>query len=161
MTIKAGDKIPSATLYVMTADGPDGLSTDELFGGKKVAMFGLPGAFTPTCSAQHVPSYLSNAAALKEKGIDTIICLSVNDAFVMGAWGKDQGVGDKVRMVADGSAEFATATGLELDLGERGLGLRCQRFSMIVDNGVVQDIETEAPPSAELTGAEKMLEKLP
>ncbi|MBT3305097.1 MAG: peroxiredoxin [Alphaproteobacteria bacterium] len=162
MTIQTGDTIPNLTLHVMGEDGgPQAISTDELFKGKLVALFGLPGAFTPTCSASHLPGYVQNADALKAKGVDDIICVSVNDAFVMAAWGKDQGVGDKVRMVADGSAEFATATGLELDLGERGLGLRCQRFSMIVDNGVVQDIETEAPPSAELTGAEKMLEKLP
>ena len=162
MTIQTGDTIPNLTLHVMGEDGgPQAISTDELFKGKLVALFGLPGAFTPTCSASHLPGYVQNADALKAKGVDDIICVSVNDAFVMAAWGKDQGVGDKVRMVAAGSAEFATATGLELDLGERGLGLRCQRFSMIVDNGVVQDIETEAPPSAELTGAEKMLEKLP
>ena len=162
MTIQTGDTIPNLTLHVMGEDGgPQAISTDELFKGKLVALFGLPGAFTPTCSASHLPGYVQNADALKAKGVDDIICVSVNDAFVMAAWGKAQGVGDKVRMVADGSAEFATATGLELDLGERGLGLRCQRFSMIVDNGVVQDIETEAPPSAELTGAEKMLEKLP
>ncbi|NQV84797.1 MAG: peroxiredoxin [Rhodospirillales bacterium] len=161
MTIKVGDTIPNLTLYVMGEDGgPQAILTDELFKGKRVALFGLPGAFTPTCSASHLPGYVKNADALREKGIDDIICVSVNDAFVMAAWGKEQAVGDRVRMVADGSAEFATATGLELDLGERGLGMRCQRYSMIVEDGVVRDIETEAPPTAELTGAEKMLEKI-
>ena len=160
MTIKAGDKIPSATLYVMTADGPYGLSTDELFGGKKVAMFGLPGAFTPTCSAQHVPSYLSNAAALKEKGIDTIICLSVNDAFVMGAWGKDQGVGDTIVMAGDGAALFSKAMGLDMDLTERGMGVRCQRFSMVVTDGVVTVLNHEAPGEYRVSSAEAMLEQL-
>ncbi|MBC8338964.1 MAG: peroxiredoxin [Alphaproteobacteria bacterium] len=161
MTIKIGDTIPNATLHVMGEDGgPQAISTDDLFKGKLVALFGLPGAFTPTCSASHLPGYVQHADALREKGIDDIICVSVNDAFVMTAWGIDQNVGDKVRMVADGSAAFALATGLELDLTERGLGMRCMRFSMIVDNGVVKDIETEDPPSAELTGAEKMLEKI-
>ncbi|MBC8268316.1 MAG: peroxiredoxin [Rhodospirillaceae bacterium] len=160
MTIKAGDKIPSATLYVMTDDGPDGLSTDALFGGKKVAMFGLPGAFTPTCSAQHVPSYLSNAAALKAKGVDTIVCLSVNDAFVMGAWGKDQGVGDAIVMAGDGSALFSKAMGLDMDLTERGMGVRCQRFSMIVDDGVVTVLNHEAPGEYRVSSAEVMLEQL-
>jgi peroxiredoxin len=140
--------------------GPQPITTDELFKGKLVALFGLPGAFTPTCSNVHLPGYVQHADALREKGAEDIICLSVNDAFVMAAWGKDQSVGDRVRMVADGSGAFAAATGLELDLVEGGLGMRCQRFSMIVDNGVVKDIETEGPPVAELTGAEKMLEKI-
>jgi glutaredoxin/glutathione-dependent peroxiredoxin len=160
MTISAGEKIPSATLYVMTADGPNSLSTDELFGGKKVAMFGLPGAFTPTCSAQHVPSYLSHAAALKEKGVDTIVCLSVNDAFVMGAWGKDQGVGDSIVMAGDGGALFSKAMGLDVDLTGRGMGVRCQRFSMIVDDGVVTTLNHEAPGEYRVSSAEVMLEQL-
>ena len=143
MTIKAGDKIPSIELKTMTSDGPDGITTDDLFNGKKVILFGLPGAFTPTCSAKHVPSYVQHADAIKAKGIDTIACISVNDAFVMGAWGKDQNVGDKVMMLADGSAEFTKAAGLELDLVARGMGVRCQRFSMIVDNGVVQSINID------------------
>ncbi len=161
MTIKIGDSIPAATLYVMGEDGgPAPITTDELFKGKTVALFGLPGAFTPTCSASHLPGFVQNADAIREKGADDIICVSVNDAFVMTAWGMDQNVGDKVRMVADGSAEFAKATGLELDMIERGLGVRCQRFSMIVVDGVVKDIETEEPPQAEKTGAEAMLEKM-
>jgi len=160
MTITPGDAIPSATLSVMTADGPAAVSTDELFKGKKVALFGLPGAFTPTCSAQHVPGYLLNADALKAKGIDGIVCLSVNDAFVMGAWSKDQGVGDAIVMAADGSAELTRAMGLELDLTARGMGIRCDRFSMIVDDGVVTTINREAPGEFRISGAETMLGQL-
>ena len=161
MTIKIGDTIPNVTLFVMGEDGgPQAITTDELFKGKLVALFGLPGAFTPTCSVSHLPGYVKHADALREKGANDIICLSVNDAFVLTAWGVDQNVGEKVRMVSDGSATFAKATGLELDLTEKGLGMRCQRFSMIVDDGVVKDIETEDPPTAELTSAEKMLEKM-
>ncbi|MBC8445212.1 MAG: peroxiredoxin [Rhodospirillaceae bacterium] len=160
MTIKPGDSIPSATLYMMAADGPTSASTEDLFKGKKVALFGLPGAFTPTCSAQHVPGYLENAAALKEKGIDSIICLSVNDAFVMGAWGKDQGVGDEIIMAADGSALFSKAMGLDMDLTERGMGVRCQRFSMIVDDGVVSVLNHEPPGEFRISSAETMLEQL-
>ena len=161
MTIQVGDSIPNETVFVMGEDGgPQAISTDELFKGKKVALFGVPGAFTPTCSASHLPGYVKNADALRDKGADDIICLAVNDAFVMTAWGVDQNVGDKVRMVSDGTATFAKATGLELDLSEPGLGMRCQRFSMIVDDGVVKDIETEDPPTVDLTSAEKMLEKM-
>ena len=161
MAIQVGDSIPNVTVFVMGEDGgPQAISTDELFKGKKVALFGVPGAFTPTCSASHLPGYVKNADALRDKGADDIICLAVNDAFVMTAWGVDQNVGDKVRMVSDGTATFAKATGLELDLSEPGLGMRCQRFSMIVDDGVVKDIETEDPPTVDLTSAEKMLEKM-
>lgn len=160
MTIKVGDRMPAVTFRTMTADGPKELTSDEVFGGRKVALFALPGAFTPTCSASHLPGYVRHADAIREKGADDIICVSVNDAFVMTAWGIDQNVGDKIRMVADGSGEFAKATGLDLDLTEKGLGLRCQRFSMIVEDGVVKDIETEDPPEAEKTGAEAMLEKM-
>ncbi len=161
MTIKIGDTIPTLDLFVMGDDGgPEAITTDELFQDKVVILFGLPGAFTPTCSASHLPGYVQHADAIREKGADDIICLSVNDAFVMAAWGKELNVGGRVRMVADGSAHFAKATGLELDLSERGLGMRCQRFSMIVENGVVKDIETEDPPQAEKTGAEAMLEKM-
>ena len=143
----------------MTSDGPDGITTDDLFNGKKVILFGLPGAFTPTCSAKHVPSYVQHADAIKAKGIDTIACISVNDAFVMGAWGKDQNVGDKVMMLADGSAEFTKAAGLELDLVARGMGVRCQRFSMIVDNGVVQSINID-DGTFDKTSAEQALSDL-
>ena len=159
MTIKAGDKIPSIELKTMTSDGPDGITTDDLFNGKKVILFGLPGAFTPTCSAKHVPGFVQHADAIKAKGIDTIACVSVNDAFVMGAWGKDQNVGDKVMMLADGSAEFTKAAGLELDLVARGMGVRCQRFSMIVDNGVVQSINIDEG-TFDKTSAEQALSDL-
>ena len=159
MTIQAGDKIPSVDLSIMTNDGPDTISTDDLFSGKKVAIFGVPGAFTPPCSAQHLPGFVNNADALKAKGIDTIACLSVNDPFVMGAWGKDQNVGDNVMMLADGSADFTKAAGLELDLMSRGLGLRCQRFAMVVDNGVVSSIHIDEG-TFEKTSAETMLGEL-
>ncbi len=160
MTIQVGDSIPSATLNIMTADGPSAITTDDIFKGKTVALFGLPGAFTPTCSAQHLPGFVANADALKAKGVDSIVCLAVNDVFVMGAWGKDQNVGDKVTLVADGSAAFTKAAGLELDLTERGLGLRCQRFSMVVDDGVVKSLNIDAPGTFEATSAEKILEQL-
>ena len=160
MTIQVGDSIPSATLNIMTADGPSAISTDDIFKGKTVALFGLPGAFTPTCSAQHLPGFVANADALKAKGVDSIVCLAVNDVFVMGAWGKDQNVGDKVTLVADGSAQFTKAAGLELDLTERGLGLRCQRFSMVVDDGVVKSLNIDPAGTFEATSAEKILEQL-
>ena len=160
MTIQVGDSIPSATLSIMTADGPSAITTDDIFKGKTVALFGLPGAFTPTCSAQHLPGFVANADALKAKGVDSIVCLAVNDAFVMGAWGKDQNVGDKVTLVADGSAQFTKAAGLELDLTERGLGLRCQRFSMVVDDGVVKSLNIDPAGTFEATSAEKILEQL-
>ena len=160
MTIKPGDTIPSATLHTMTSDGPSAVTTDDLFKGKKVALFGLPGAFTPTCSAKHVPEYLANADALKAKGIDSIICLSVNDAFVMGAWAKDQGVGDTIVMAGDGSAEFTTALGLVLDLTARGMGVRCERFSMIVDDGFVTAMNREEPGEYRASSPEVMLGQL-
>ncbi len=160
MTIQVGDSIPSATLNIMTADGPSAITTDDIFKGKTVALFGLPGAFTPTCSAQHLPGFVANADALKAKGVDSIVCLAVNDVFVMGAWGKDQNVGDKVTLVADGSAAFTKAAGLELDLTERGLGLRCQRFSMVVDDGVVKSLTIDQAGTFEATSAEKILEQL-
>jgi len=160
MTIQPGDKIPSASLFMMGENGPESVSTEEMFGGKKVALFGLPGAFTPTCSAKHVPSYLAHADALKEKGVDLIVCLSVNDAFVMGAWGKDQNVGTTIVMAGDGSALLSKAMGLDMDLNERGMGVRCQRFSMIVDNGVVSVLNHEAPGEYRVSSAEVMLEQL-
>ena len=160
MTIGVGDKIPSATLYQMTSEGPAAISTDDIFAGKKVVMFGVPGAFTPTCSAKHLPGFIANAEALKAKGIDQIVCLAVNDVFVMGAWSKDQGAGDKVLLVGDGSAEFTKAAGLELDLGARGLGLRCQRFALVADNGVVKSIEIDAAGAFEKTSAESVLTSL-
>tara|TARA_A100001011_G_C14219015_1_gene803413 strand:- start:638 stop:1072 length:435 start_codon:yes stop_codon:yes gene_type:complete len=143
----------------MGSEGPEGLSTDSLFNGKKVAIFGVPGAFTPTCSAKHLPGFVQHASAIKAKGVDTIACISVNDVFVMGAWGQDQNVGDNVLMVADGSAKFAEAVGLILDLSERGLGIRCQRFAMLVDDGIVQSIHIDEG-TFEKTSAEQMLSEL-
>jgi peroxiredoxin len=167
MTIKVGDKVPAATLqeyYDVEKDGcsigPNPVKVDDLTRGKKVVVFGLPGAFTPTCSAKHVPSYVANYDKLKAKGVDTIACLSVNDAFVMGAWAKDQKTAGKVRMLGDGSAEFTKALGLELDLTARGMGVRCQRFSMLVDNGVVKTLNIEAPGKFEVSDAETMLKQL-
>ena len=145
----------------MTAEGPAPITTAELFGGKKVVLFGLPGAFTPTCSAKHVPSYLANASAIKAKGVDTIACLSVNDAFVMGAWGKDQNVGDSVLMLADGSAELTKSLGLDLDLSGHGMGVRATRFAMIVDDGTVSHLSVEQSPSEmTVSGADTILEQV-
>ena len=167
MTIKVGDTLPDATLteYVEVEGngcsiGPNAFKVADLVKGKKIAVFGLPGAFTPTCSAQHVPSYVAQYDALKAKGIDEVWCVSVNDAFVMGAWGRDQKAGGKVRMMADGSAELTRKLGLELDLTARGMGVRCQRFSMVVDNGVVAQLNIEAPGKYEVSGAEAMLKQL-
>ncbi len=160
MAIKEGDKIPSMKLKRMTANGPADVSTDEIFAGKKVALFSVPGAFTPTCSAKHLPGYVQKADALKAKGIDTIACMAVNDAFVMDAWGKAQNVGDKVAMLADGSAAFAKALGLELDLTAMGLGMRGRRFSMIVDNGVVKKLNLEEAGAFKISDAETMLGQL-
>ena len=157
MTIKVGDRIPSTTLHHMTAGGPAELSSDELFGGKTVALFALPGAFTPTCSAKHLPGYVERAAELKARGVDTIACLSVNDAFVMGAWGEDRGVGDAVLMVADGSADFTRAVGLDLDLAGRGFGLRSQRYSMLVRDGVVEALHVEEAGAFEVSDAATLL----
>ncbi|MES2292214.1 MAG: peroxiredoxin [Pseudomonadota bacterium] len=157
MTIKVGDTIPSATLMQMKDGGPKPVSTDELFKGKKVALFALPGAFTPTCSAKHVPGFLKQAGALKAKGIDAIACVSVNDAFVMGAWGESQGTGDTVMMLADGNGDFTRALGLEMDATKFGMGKRSQRYSMVVDNGVVTALNVEAPGAFEVSSADHML----
>jgi len=155
--IKVGDKIPSATFMEKQEGGPAPVTTEQLFAGKKVALFALPGAYTPTCSAKHVPGYVQNYDALKAKGIDTIACVSVNDAFVMGAWGKDQGAGDKVRMLADGNGEFTRAGGLEFDASKFGMGKRSQRYSMIVDNGVVTSLNVEEPGAFDVSSAEHMV----
>ncbi len=160
MTIKVGDKIPSTTLMEKQVDGPAPVTTDDLFKGKKVALFALPGAFTPTCSAKHVPGFVQNHDAFKAKGVDSIVCLSVNDAFVMGAWGKDQGAGDKVRMLADGNGEFTRAVGLEFDASKFGMGKRSQRYSMIVDDGVVKSLNVEEPGAFEVSSAEYTLKQL-
>lgn len=160
MAIGVGDKIPAATLYRMGAEAPEAVTTEALCAGKKVVLFGLPGAFTPTCSAKHVPGFLENAAAIKAKGVDTIACVSVNDAFVMGAWAKDQGTGDTIEMLGDGSGDLTRKMGLELDLSERGLGVRSRRFSMILDNGVVKAINLEEGGALEISGAEDILKQL-
>ena len=157
--IKVGDRIPSATLREKTAEGVKPVTTDDLFKGKKVALFALPGAFTPTCSAKHVPSYIQNFDALKGKGVDEIWCLSVNDAFVMGAWSRDQKAGGKIRFMADGSADYTKKLGLELDLNARGMGMRSQRYSMLVDDGVVKTLNVEAPGKFEVSGGDTMLKQ--
>ena len=157
MTIKVGDTIPAAKLTQGTPEGPKEVSTDELFKGKTVVLFGVPGAFTPTCSAKHLPSFLENFDALKGKGVDVIACMAVNDAFVMNAWGKDQGVGDKVVRLADGSADFTKKLGLELDLTARGLGVRAQRFALVAKDGKVTHIGVEAPGAFEVSKAEAVL----
>ena len=157
MTIKVGDHIPSVTLMQMKDGGPKPVSTEELFKGKTVALFALPGAFTPTCSAKHVPGFVNNYDALKAKGVDAIACVSVNDAFVMGAWGKDQGAGDKVLMLADGNGDFTRAVGLEFDATKFGMGKRSQRYSMLVKDGVVKSLNVEEPGAFEVSSAEHML----
>jgi len=160
MTIKVGDRIPSAALKTMGAQGMQTIATDELFKGKKVVLFALPGAFTPTCSAKHLPSFVRFADEIRGKGVDAIACLSVNDAFVMDAWGKDQKVGDKVMMLADGNAEFSKAVGLTMDGTGYGMGVRSQRYAMVVDNGVVKTLNVEAPGAYEVSSAEAILKTL-
>ena len=153
MAIKNGDKMPSGKFRMMTSDGVKEITTDELFNGKKVVLFAVPGAFTPTCSNQHLPSYLKNFDKIKAQGVDTIACMAVNDAFVMDAWGKDRGVGDKIKMLADGNGEYTKALGLELDASKNGLGTRSKRFSIIVDNGVAKEVNVDEG-KYELTSAE-------
>ena len=167
MTIKVGDKLPAGKLSefveVETAGcavGPNSFDINDLTKGKKVAIFGLPGAFTPTCSAKHVPSYVANIDKLKAKGVSEVICMSVNDPFVMGAWARDQKTAGKVRMMGDSSADYTKALGLEFDLGAKGMGMRCQRFSMLVDNGVVKQLNVEAPGKYEVSDAETMLKQM-
>jgi peroxiredoxin len=160
MTLKVGDKVPSATFTAFGPDGPGPLTTDQLFGGKKVALFAVPGAFTPTCSAKHVPGFKQNAAALKAKGVDTIACVSVNDVFVMRAWGQDQGVGDEILMLADGNGDFTKAVGLQMDASRFGMGPRSQRYSMIVEDGVVKELNVEQGGEFKVSSAEYMLEQL-
>ena len=155
---KVGDKVPSATLYELSPEGPKPIKTEELFApGKKVVAFALPGAFTPTCSAKHVPGFVAEADKLKAKGVDTIACISVNDAFVMGAWGKDQKSDGKVHMFADGNGDFTRALGLEFDASKFGMGKRSQRYSMIVDDGVVTSLNVEEPGAFDVSSAEYMM----
>ena len=160
MTISVGDKMPSGTLMTMGDSGPEAVSTDEMFAGKKVVLFSVPGAFTPTCSAQHLPGFVQKAGEIKAKGVDTIACMAVNDPFVMEAWGKDQSVGDNVMMLADGSAAFTKELGMELDLVDRGLGVRSQRFAIIVDDGTVTEVLLDDGGAFEKSSAESVLEHL-
>ena len=160
MIVKIGDKIPSATLMQMQDGGPKAVKTDELFAGKKVVMFALPGAFTPTCSAKHLPGFIQQAGAFGEKGIDLIACLSVNDAFVMGAWGNAQGAGDKVIMLADGNGDFTKSVRLEMDATKFGMGLRSQRYAMVIDDGVVTKLFVEEPGAYAVSSAEFMLKEV-
>ena len=160
MTIKVGDRIPSATLTQMKGGAPQPVKTDDLFAGRKVALFALPGAFTPTCSAKHLPGYVQHAEELRQKGLDAVACVSVNDAFVMGAWGENQGAGDRVMMLADGNGEFTRALGLEMDASKYGMGKRSQRYSMIVDDGVVKRLNVEEPGAFAVSSAEHMLQQL-
>jgi len=165
--LKVGDKLPSGTLYEYIEVegggctlGPNAFDVAKETAGKRIAIFGLPGAFTPTCSAQHVPGFVKLADDLRAAGVDQIWCISVNDAFVMGAWGREQQCGGKVRMMADGNGDFARATGLTMDLTARGLGLRSQRYSMLVEDGVVRALNVEAPGKFEVSNAETMLTQL-
>ena len=159
MTIKVGDKVPSATLKYLSSEGPKEITTDELFKGKRVALFAVPGAFTPTCSQRHLPGYVEKSAEIKAKGIDTIACVAVNDAFVMSAWGKDRQA-DKIMMLADGNADFVKAVGLELDRVKEGMGIRSQRYAMLVENGVVKALNIEKPGEYAVSSAEAMLQTL-
>lgn len=160
MAIQIGDRIPAVDVQYMGQDGIVTVNTSELFTGKKVVLFGLPGAFTPTCSASHLPGYVVNADALKAKGVDLIVCLSVNDAYVMDAWGRQNNVEDQVMMVADGSARFNKALGLDLDLDARGMGIRSRRYSMLIDDGVVEQIHLEEVGEFKVSDAESMLASL-
>jgi len=167
MTIKVGDKLPDGQLSEFIEEetagcslGPNTFKVSDLAKGKKIVVFGLPGAYTPTCSAKHVPSYLQHYDELKARGVDEIWCISVNDAFVMGAWGRDQHATGKVRMMADGAADYTKKLGLEVDLSARGMGIRCQRFSMFVDDGVVKSLNIEGPGKFEVSGAETMLKQV-
>jgi peroxiredoxin len=160
MSIKAGERMPSGTLKTMTADGAKDVKTDELFRGKKVLLFSVPGAFTPTCDAKHLPGFVQLADQLKAKGVNTIACMSVNDVFVMNAWGKASGVTDKVLMLADGNGDYSRALGLELDGRGFGLGMRGQRFAILVEDGVARKVNIEAPGEFKVSTAEYALAQL-
>lgn len=159
MTIKVGDRVPAGTFGIMTATGPGSLSTDDLFRGKKVILFSVPGAFTPTCSNQHLPGFIKNAAAIKAKGVATIACMAVNDVFVMDAWGRDRGAGDAVLMLADGNGDYTRALGLALDASKFGMGHRGQRFSMVVEDGIVRELNVDSG-KLDLSSAECALAQL-
>ena len=160
MTIKIGDKVPSATLMQMKDGTPQPVKTDDFFAGKKVVLFALPGAFTPTCSAKHLPGFVAHADDIKHKGVDAIACMSVNDAFVMGAWGEQQHTGDKIAMLADGNGDFTKLLGLEMDASRFGMGKRSQRFSMVVDNGTVKELNVEEPGAFSVSSAEHVMKQL-
>lgn len=160
MTIKVGDAIPSVTLMYMTDNGPSRVTTDEIFGGRRVVLFAVPGAFTPTCSASHLPGVVANADTILGKGVDTIACISVNDAFVMDAWGKDQNAGGKVMMLADGNGDFAKAMGVDEDRTDKGMGIRSRRYAMVVEDGVVKTLNIEAPGKFEISDADTILAAL-
>ncbi len=161
MTLNVGDKLPDAVFKVMTPDGPDTMTTNAAFGGKKVALFAVPGAFTPTCHAQHVPNFLDNLDALKAKGIDSVVCISVNDVFVLDAWAKATGADGKILFLADGSADFTKATGLVFDASEIGLGIRSQRYAMLVDDGMIKVLKIETGRGMlEATSAEALLAEM-
>jgi peroxiredoxin len=160
MTIAAGENMPSGTFGIMTESGPGAISTSDLFSGKKVVLVSVPGAFTPTCSMNHLPGYVDQIDALKGKNVDTVACMAVNDVFVMDAWGKDRGVGDNVMMLADGNGEYAEALGLEMDASGFGMGMRGQRFAIIVDDGKATHVAIEAPGQFEVSKAEAILEAL-
>jgi glutaredoxin/glutathione-dependent peroxiredoxin len=160
MSIKVGDKVPSAILMEMKGGAPQPVKTEDFFAGKKIAVFALPGAFTPTCSAKHLPGFIQNADALKAKGIDAIACISVNDAFVMGAWGEQQGAGGKIHMLADGNGDFTRALGLEMDATKFGMGKRSQRFSLVADRGVVTQLNVEEPGAFAVSSADHLLKHL-
>ena len=160
MTVAVGDKVPAAVLMKMTEAGPAPVTTEALFGGRTVALFSVPGAFTPTCSAKHLPGYITHAGDIKARGIDEIVCISVNDVFVMGAWGKNADVGENVTMLADGNGDFVKALGLTMDGSKFGMGLRGQRFSMLVKDGKVVELKVEEPGAFKVSSAEHLLEQL-
>lgn len=160
MTIKAGDKMPAGTFKHMTQDGPKNITSDELFAGKKVVLFSVPGAFTPTCDAKHLPGFVERAADFKKKGVDTVACMAVNDVFVMGAWGKHSNVSDKVLMLADGNGDYAKALGLEMNASGFGMGTRGQRFAVVVDNGTVTGLFVEGPGEFKVSSADHVLSQL-
>ena len=160
MTIKVGDRMPAGTFKTMTKDGPQNVTTDQLFAGKKVVLFSVPGAFTPTCDAKHLPGFVEKAGDLKAKGVDTVACMAVNDVFVMNAWGKHSNVGDNVLMLADGNGDYARALGLELDAKGFGMGVRGQRFAVVVEDGVAKQVLVEGPGEFKVSSAEYVLGQL-
>jgi len=160
MAINIGDKIPDSSLRQKTSDGINPVATNELFSGKKVVLFAVPGAFTPGCSIKHLPGYIKHSKTIKDKGVDVIVCMAVNDPHVMEAWGRDQNVGDTVMMLADGSAQFSVELGLDQDLNKAGMGIRSKRFAMIVDDGTVTELLVDEPGQIDVTTAESIIEKL-